>query len=315
MGSSREGTRTWASMGSQWMLAGLHLSTPTQGGRQHHSDWSIAMHDFVSQCSVSSGLQSQTAARVLSAGDGPYPPQVQATATAARAGRHALAAGATPQPGCTGHGGWACAGHCWGQSWALHAQPQCRGLQGELGEDAALSPPWQGLSALLRREPQLLASCAGLVAPLADCGEESTSRKLELRRFSDDGLLPSVLVSMGCHLRSLALQGHPHQQGQQGLEMGSTTGNGLPPGGQLRRRLTHDAADLQSRRTPWAPAYKRGSLDDSYISRGGPESSASSQAALLHGQVAPLWCHHLSWLSQQRVKSWSLVPVDWVFVS
>ena len=120
------------------------------------------MHEAGLQCSVRCGLQSQTASRTLSAGDGSHPSQVQATAAATRAGTHTLAAGGTPQPGCPGHGGWACAGHCWGQGWALHAQPQPCGLQGELREGAALSLWWQGSSAPLRRGVKLLASCAGV---------------------------------------------------------------------------------------------------------------------------------------------------------
>ena len=138
-------------MGNQGVLTGLQFSTPTQSGRQHLSKRSTAMHDAALQCSVRSGLQSQTALCMLSAGDSSYPSQVQAAATATRAGRHALAAGATPQPGCSGHGGWACAGRCWGQSWALHAQPQSRAFLGEPREDVAMSLPWQGLSTLETR--------------------------------------------------------------------------------------------------------------------------------------------------------------------
>ena len=121
---------------------------------------------------------------------------------------------------------------------------------------------------------------------------------------------------MGCHLKSVAVQGQPHQQGQQGLELGSTTGNGLPAGGQLQRRLTHDAADLRRQHNPRVPAYKQRSLDDNYISLGGPDSSASSQAALLHGQVGSIVVPPSLMASQQRVVlSYSFFPVDSVFAT
>ena len=116
---------------------------------------------------------------------------------------------------------------------------------------------------------------------------------------------------MGCHLRPAAVQGQPHQQGQQGLEMGSTIGNGLPPGGHPRRRLTHDAADLHRWRNPRTPAPKQGSFDDSCISQGGPDSSANSQAALLQGQVGSTVLPSSLVESQQRVRlGWSFIPVD-----
>lgn len=162
------------------------------------------------------------------------------------------------------------------------------------------------------------AACAGFDVLPADCVRSltsQTSRVLELRLLPDGGLLPSAWCQAGCHPRPIAVQGQPHQQGQQGLELGSTTGNGLPPGGHLRRRLTHDVADLQWRRNPLASAYKPGSFDDSCIGRGNPDSSASSQAALLQGQVGSIVVPASPVASQQRVRlSWSFCPVDWAFV-